>query len=122
MPRRSTHRRPADHAATRAVGPETAISAGAGAGHRTRSFRCGAPASHWRVAALCLVASGLQAVHMTTVRKIPQELRAAGGLWRGAGESEQPPSRWSPTVWRRQLPEYDEYLSTLPMPISRADV
>jgi hypothetical protein len=67
-------------------------------------------------------ASDLQAAHMTTQREMPQELHAAVRLWKAAGEGEQPPSRWSSTVWRRQLPEYEEYLSTLPMPIGRAEV
>jgi len=59
---------------------------------------------------------------MTTRRTAPEPLREAVLLWKAAGGNEQPPSRWSPTSWRRRFPEYADYLSELPMPISRADV
>ncbi|WP_155918639.1 hypothetical protein [Marmoricola sp. URHB0036] len=59
---------------------------------------------------------------MTTRRTAPESLRESVLLWKEAGGSEQPPSRWSPTTWQRRFPEYAEYLSDLPMPISRADV
>lgn len=59
---------------------------------------------------------------METLRQVPDALQRAVLLWKDAGSDEQPPSRWSRAGWERWFPEHAEYLSSLPQPISRADV
>jgi hypothetical protein len=59
---------------------------------------------------------------MKTSAQVPGTLRDAVRLWKAAGGKEQPPSRWSPSLWQQQFPEHADYLSTLPQPIGRADV
>lgn len=59
---------------------------------------------------------------MRTVPQIPDALREAVLLWRAAGAKEQPASRWSREAWLRRFPEQAELLSSLPQPLSRADV
>lgn len=59
---------------------------------------------------------------MNMLAQVPDTLRDAARLWKAAGGNEQPPSRWSPSLWQHQFPEHADYLSALPQPIGRADV
>ena len=71
---------------------------------------------------LCRLGSDERLRLVTTVQDVPDELRAAVHQWRAAGSPEQPPSRWSPTMWQSRFVEREAFLSTLPRTISRADV
>jgi hypothetical protein len=53
---------------------------------------------------------------------VPQALVRALDRWDEQGRPEQPASAWSLRSWQAFLPQYAEYVASLPNPIDRAAV